>query len=226
MAIYSAGIVAGAISGKLGGIVFVQAKKNAVVRMRPATRAAISPRQQTALSRFTALQRAWADLTDAERLTWKTAASGTLSTNRLGSSSPPGAFQLYVRENSLLQLFPATALDEPPVGPRSTPPRSVVADFEASGNYNIQANPGGTALSGVFYVYGWTQCKDYFTDSPPRFVHMLTQGAPSLNSNIQDAWGAVFGPLLEDQVFTVGVRNRIAANMQSDMVIIRGTTAA
>ncbi len=226
MAIMTSGIVAGAVSGKLGGVVFVQGRKGSVVRMRPPTRAAISPRQQTSLSRFTALQQSWADLTDAERLTWKTAASATLSTNRLGSSSPPGAFQLYLRENSLLQFFPSTAITEPPVGPRSPPPDFVGAVFSASGTYNVQADPPVVFGSALFFVYGWTQCKEYFTDSPPRFVHMLTEGDVTLDVDIKDQWSAVFGPLVEGQVFTIGVRERVQSRFVSDMVIIRGTTTA
>ncbi len=226
MAIFTTGGPVGSISGKLGGIVYVQAKKQAVVRMRPAKRNAVSPRRQATLSRFVALQQHWADLTEAERLTWRTAAAATTLTNRLGRSSPPGAFQLFIRENALLQNSPAAAIETPPIGSRSSPPRAVAAVFSASGTYNVQAQPGGTALSAIFYVYGWQLCKTYHTDAPPRFVTMLKSGAASLNANIQVAWANVFGELLEDQVFTIAVRNQTAGQFISDEVIVRGVTAA
>ncbi len=216
----------GSISGKLGGIVYVQAKKQSVVRMRPAKRNAVSPRRQNALSRFVALQQAWADLTAAQRLTWRVAANATTMSNRLGKSSPPGAFQLFVRENSLLQRFPDNAIEEPPLGTRSEPPTSVAVDFEASGNYNVQANPGGASGTAVFFVFGWSQCKTYHTDTPPRFVFMDRAGASSLNVNIQAEWQAVYGPLAEDQVFTVAVANQTGSLFRSDLVIVRGITVA
>lgn len=226
MAIFTTGAIIGSISGKLGGLVFVNGKKQGVVRPRPGSPRNRSERQVNALSRFCDLQRAWADLSDDQRLTWAVTARGTQIANRLGKASPPGPFQLFVKENAKLQLGPGTLIEEPPVRPISEPPRLVVVDFEASGNYNVQANPGEGAASAIFYVYGWTQCKTYFTNTPPKFVHMLTVGAASLDRNIQTEWGAIFGPLAEDQVFTVAVSERTASNFMSTQVIVRGVTTA
>lgn len=226
MAIATLGPVVAGISGKTGGLVFVNAKKQLVVRIRPPSPQGRSLRQQNALSRFVALQRAWGDLSSAQRLTWAVSARATTLRNRLGKASPPGPFQLFVRENARLQLGGAAIMTEPPVGPSSEPPTEVVVSFSAAGNYNVQANPGGVAGSAIFYVYGWAQCKTYHTNTPPKFVHMLTTGAASLNRNIQTEWGAIFGPLAEDQVFTVAVSNQTASRFMSDRVIVRGTTAA
>ncbi len=224
MAIFSPGPIVGGISGKLGGVVFVNSKKQSVVRFRPGSPRVRSPRQQNALALFTQLQRSWEDLTDEQRQSWRSAASQTTIRNRLGHSSPPGAFQLFVRENARLRLGPGTLMEIPPAHSRSNPARLVSADFTAGGPYNVEANPGEFALSASFFVYGWTQCKTYFTNTPPKFRLLANVAAPSLNLDVQDEWEAIYGPLAVDQTFTIAVAERIAAFFISDQVIVRGTT--
>lgn len=103
MAIFRAGAVVAAISGTVGGQVFVQSAKGNVIRSTPNQVNQRTPRQllqRASLSRWLV---AWRTLTSAQRLSWNAAARVRNFPNRLGVDRQISGFNLYVKLNIVYQ---------------------------------------------------------------------------------------------------------------------------
>lgn len=115
MAIFKTGPVIASISGKLGGIVFVNTKQGKVVRKAPSHVRQRTPAQLRNRATFQASQLAWQNLTADERTQWRAAAPLYNRTNRLGVASPLSGYQFF--------LFVNRSANEEDVNPSVSPPQ-------------------------------------------------------------------------------------------------------
>lgn len=226
MAIFRTGAVVGAISGKLGGVVFVAGKGSPVVRRSPIVRTRTSPYLQTARARFYNLRRHWSTLTALQQDAWRTRARDTPHTNRLGQTSPLSGFALFIRQNTLLRNDSEDIEDEPSAAPVGPPPRITSVVFSASGGYIIAVLPPKTFDSALFYLYGWPFLRDYDSPESCRVVFLRRVFAPSANVNLRPEWEEHFGPLVENQRFCFAVATQNADFGRSAQVFVKGIVAA
>jgi len=87
-----------------------------------------TPAQQTARNNFTAASKAWAGLTDAQRLAWKNFADSHPRVNSLGTSTNLTGAQMYNAVNSLNLTAGIAQQPEPPDGSVIAPPDFSLTD--------------------------------------------------------------------------------------------------
>ena len=85
----------GSMAGSVGGSVITGGLGGPMARSRPRPTLPHSTSQQESQRHFTAVHRAWTDLSAADRLTWTTAALSASKTNRVGLTRPRSARELY-----------------------------------------------------------------------------------------------------------------------------------
>ncbi len=226
MAIYTPGPLIGAMSGKIGGMVAVQARGARVLR-RPPTR---TPRRTafkaTSDALFANIRAGWHDLTDDERSAFVTAARDFPNTNRLGETRPLSGFQLFIKINMELRLEPGSFITDAPTDGVGGPPLSVTADLQEVGDFDIGAQPPFGFGTAQFFVYGWIYCTDHAVRDAPRLVFLTKVTAASLDEDVRDEWELHFGPAATGQPFRIGVAAKVAATLRSQIVLLEGTITA
>ena len=100
MALIRLSSLIGSISGSLGPITFRNTRNGPLATKRLTRTKQRSPAQQQSDSRWTALTRAWDNLTPANRLAWSTLARQLTHTNSLGVTYPRSGFALYTQHAS------------------------------------------------------------------------------------------------------------------------------
>ncbi|KKM73427.1 hypothetical protein LCGC14_1410640 [marine sediment metagenome] len=228
MAIIRTGPLVGGISGKIGGVVFVNARRGLVARPAPRVTRPSSPFLQRSKARMHNLRRHWATLTALQQDLWNTAARDVLSTNRIGLSSPMTGFTYFIKTNKV--AFPGTfsIVDEPESLLSRDTPVSPFAAFSAAGAYSVGiANPFTPATLQI-QVYGWPFWVDHPTKSVARLVFLKEASEFGLTIVIalNPEWLAHFGPLAEGQRFSVGIKARVSASPFNPLTTIRGVVAA
>ena len=228
MAIFRTGALADAVSGAIGGMVFVSGGKSNVVRHRPIPRRPSSPFLAQSNALMYNLRRFWATLTTAQQLAWNTAAREINSTNRLGQSSPMNGFQYFIKTNkatfqATLAIFPFPAtlsqLDFA-INP--------AASFSAAGAYNVQIDNPFVMTFLRIVVHGWpfwrtTQSRDV---ARVIFLEAFTSDADPVVLNVRDSWIQHFGPLQEGQRIAVGVTSQFTHSPFASRTVLRVTVAA
>ena len=169
MAIFRPGAIVGAISGSINGATFVHGPNGAVIRNRPQRAAPKGPGIEAMQSSMNQLQTEWADLTDDQRLSWRTAATDYDRKNRLGLASPLTGHQLFLKVN--LEMHSATEpfFSTPSVNGTSEGPRSFSVALSASGDLDWLADPPQGSSIGIFISFA----RLVFTPTPPRNVSKL-----------------------------------------------------
>ncbi len=226
MAIFTPGAVVGSISGKLGGSVFVQAKKQAVVRFRPPPRLTPSQRQGDSKARFVNIQQSWRGLTSANKLAWRNAARATLNTNRLGKSSPPGGFQYFVQVNAELRNTTSNLLLAPPIGTKTRPPASISPSFTGAGLFATVVTGLEPLIEATILLSGWTQCTTVGTRAHRSFRFLAAGTGTGVIFDVTDEWDTVWGTPTVNQVFTLSAQQSRAGELLSDPIIVEGAFAA
>ncbi len=226
MAIFRTGPLAGAISGTVGGAVFVAGRGTPVIRQRPIGTKRTSPALQVVRARFSNFQRAWSDLSSSTQDAWRTLARNTNVVNRLGQAAPASGYTLFVRYNVELQGNTALEFSDPPTLGKGPIPRSVSAVFSAAGTYVINAQPPTGFGTANFYLYGNAFARDHERRGPARLVFLQFLGQASITQNVRTLWEARWGALQEDQRFVIGVASRTANTTLSQIVMARGATSA
>ena len=226
MAIFRTGALAAAISGTVGGVVFVAGAKSNVVRPRPLTRFKTSPFLADSRARLHNYRNAWRTLSTLQQQAWRTAASSFNTTNALGASSPLAGFALFIKVNSELRAIPGAIVEDPGDMSLGGVPTSVAADFSASGTYEIQANPPGGFGTAFFFVYGWPFWRDYDARGPCRLVFLESDLAASITLDLKPTWETHFGPVSVGQRICVGVAAKTGPVRRSDLVVVQDTVVA
>lgn len=204
MAIIRPGPLAGAISGKLGGLVFVAGTGTPVVRPRPAANYKSSPSLQSARSRFAQLINHWRGLTDEQKAAWAVSAANFPTTNRLGATSPTSGFLHFLDVSTRARLTGAGINDLPNTLGTAPEPLAVTGAFSVSGSYAITANSGGAGL-GQFFLYGQAFARNWPAKAAPRLRFLQSQFGSDINVDVKATWSPLFGEIQEDQQFVIGV---------------------
>ncbi len=160
MAIFKPSAILTAISGALGGQVFVQARGANVIRHRPAGKGGRSPRHEIAASAFVAVQRLWRTLSDEQRAAWRSFARDYPSTNRLGIRRPLSAYQSFVRFNIRLgQHRDGLTTPVPRVLHSTDIPASMSVTASASGDILLDFDPDAIPPDYTPLLYGATKSR-------------------------------------------------------------------
>lgn len=213
MAIIRPGPLAGAISGRLGGVVFVAGKGTPFVRPRPAPISNTSARLATRKSHFGRIVNAWSQLTDDERLQWRTAAALLKTTNRLGLSKPMPAFAYYVKTNMTGNMLGGTTSVTPPNPFIPDPPTALTLTFSVAGAYTVAATKPVAAIFISWTIFGWAFMRDSTPGDIPRPVFIDdTFSSADLSHDVKIPWTTRFGAIQAGQHFTVDIIARVSSN--------------
>lgn len=225
MAIFRTGAIVGAISGALGGVVFVAGGKSAVVRPRPVTISKDSPALAIARARLQYTRNAWSTMTDLQRAAWNTLALTIPTTNRLGVTSPTNGFHLFVRFNLQRRNTPDTLRFDAPTQGIGQPPQGFNLAFSAAGDFTINAQPPPDFGAAIYFMYGQPFWTNEPTSQPCRVVFLAQFTAPGLTFNLRPFWETRFGTMVEQQRFCAGIAAMTANTFRSEILIIRGKVA-
>lgn len=219
MAIYRPGPLVGAISGAVGGAVFVNAKGSKVVRHRPRARPPRTPtRTQTlgdgnAQSYQASIAQLWQTLTDKQRQTWGVTALQFPETNRLGQTRPLSGFQFFVRENVLRSWAGMGTIDEPPVPAIISTIDGVTLTFENGGPYNIAFTTHEPSGQPHALIYG----RPVYSTTTPRFaIQQRLIAAGVMNSsplNVHTFWTNYFQDMPTGARVMIGLRPSNSAGL-------------
>lgn len=228
MAIVKLGPIVSGISGKVGTVVFINAKQGLVLRPTPVTRHKTSDFLLRSQGRLSALRRHWATLTTLQQDTWRTAAATLSSTNRIGHTRPRTGFQYFILTNKI--VFPgAPGIVDIPFKLRDleSPINPLIVFSLTTGLSIIVDNPASPA--GMFLqVYGWPFWVNHDTKSVPRFVFLDERGSSTdpMGDTVTPEWEDHFGPVQLGQRYAIGIKAWNAPNPFHPMFVFRGTVLA
>lgn len=228
MAIIRPGPIVGAVSGTLGGVVFVAARRGFVVRPRPNRLHRTSPFLSASKSFMHNLRRHWSTLTADQQNLWNTSAALIQTTNALGLSSPINGFQYFIMTNKTAFPGPKSIVDVP----FSLQPTEFVllptVVFSVSGSYSVTAQNNNFPGFMTIQIYGWPFWRTTPSRSVARLVFLRedTQSLLVLSINVRDAWIAHFGPLSVGQQFALGIVVRAFQSPFVPRTTIRTTAVA
>lgn len=227
MAIIRPGPLAGAISGRLGGLVFVAGQGTPFVRPRPAPRHKDRKFLGSVQSYMGRLVNAWRAFDNDAKATWQTAAILVISTNRLGTSKPMTGFQYFIHANMLAIPDRNAIFTIPPPPAFINPPGSSSVAFSAAGNYVVNATgPVGITVP-IYHIFGWPFWTNQSPGQIPRPVFLKSfSGAGAKVENIRPEWEDHFGSLQEGQFFFCRLKVRSNVNPASFVIDFLETVAA
>ena len=121
------GIIVTNASGAMGGGIISSNGSGAYAKSKVKTRNKQSIAQLTQRAIVAIHSQAWRNLTEAQRLNWKTSASSFKIQNRLGIARSPSGFNLFTRSNINLAIIGETAITDPPIDSYKPPPTQMSA---------------------------------------------------------------------------------------------------
>jgi len=114
MALATPGALVGRISGDLPGCNVANTRFGPIVRAKPATPPAASPRQFEIARAYRLARSWWPALTELQRDAWRTLAANTLLPNRLAIGRHLTGQQTFIRYNFQSALMGYASIDDPP----------------------------------------------------------------------------------------------------------------
>lgn len=175
MAISAPGPIIGAISGALGGIVFVSNQQGAVIRAKGRTPSVKSQRQTRQLNKMQAARLRWQGLSDAQRTQWDASAANVIARDRLGRRHRLSGFQLYCKVNGISTLFDTSFYDTPLATFNRYDPGSITVNLSISGEYTLQ--PSILPLAGIVKGQVWI-ARPHSTKVRKSYNHWVVCGVP------------------------------------------------
>jgi hypothetical protein len=115
MALYTAGIAVGEISGKVGNVVFTRGRYGPVIRTRAIPTLVQNDYTAAARGRLSYLSQQYGDLTDAQKEAWRTWAAVNQVINRLGQAVTLQPSAAYIQLNARVLQAGGTIINVPPV---------------------------------------------------------------------------------------------------------------
>lgn len=195
MALYRASAIVAAVSGKLGGVVFVRNKGSNVVRHRPAGRGGRSIRHELAASQFVAIQRLWRTLSTDDRAAWRAFARDYPSTNRLGITRSLSPYQAFVRFN-VRSVQHDDGLHDTPTSTHSTPIATsmiTIAVFPLAAGLVLRPAAPPPNVTYIALLYGATKSVNYL---PPSYTNWRFLGLIATEGDVPfsvlDLWSAAW----------------------------------
>lgn len=228
MAIVKLGPIVSGISGKVGTVVFANAKQALVLRPTPVTRRKTSDfllRSQGFMSR---IRRHWPTLTTLQQNAWRTAAAALSSANRIGQARPRTGFQYFVLTNKV--VFPGlpSIIDNPPtLGTLESPINPVVSYSVADGLEVSVDNPESPSFLQM-QVYGWPFWVNHDTNSIPRLVFLDERSGSGdpIQDDVTSEWEEHFGGVQIGQRYAIGLKAWGSVNPFHPTFIFRGAVVA
>lgn len=208
MAIFRPGPIISAVSGNLGGLNFAYSRNSSYIRKALRRTNKHTLRQTGNRALFTYLIRAWADLTNAQRIAWNAAAVTTVFHSRLGIHRNISGFQFFTKYN--LPIFASTGLITlPPDNVARVPqPDALPYNFSASGVMSINWTQQPLPTPCTLLTYGSrplsAKTDRYFNNW--LFLAYFPSTAGPNNTNISAAWYAKLGAPIQGEVVAVKMR--------------------
>ena len=154
MAIYSPGPAVGSISGNLGGVSFANPRGSPVIRKARRPSPANAPAQRTAQTRLLIVKNAWLGLSADNQKAWRTYATNTPSSNRLGVSRQITGFQIFLKIHLTRFNFNTTILTDPPVNFTRQPIHSFSLVSSISTGIDVLFTDDNPTSGRTAYAYG------------------------------------------------------------------------
>jgi hypothetical protein len=224
MAIFSGSAITGSISGKVGGIVFANAKGSKVARKRPKMpKRAQRTNYPGAGSPQTALQKCvvfWQGMSSADRAAWSTLAQQHPQPNRLGQSRPLTGFQLFLQWNLTTWVGVGVPRGDAPTNGAVDNFLTFTPTFEAGGPFNIAYTyQTGSAAQG-FLIYGRTLFKNYQPkfQLPLRVVALYVVAPGGSPINVYPEWIAALPEPVTGQTVQIGARSVAFDYLRSPLI--------
>ncbi len=147
------GIAVSQMSGSVGGVTASRNRGGQYFRLRAIPTNPSTPSQESVRAIMASQSQAWADLTDAQRASWKAWASENPVTNALGNSISLSGHQAFVQINSRLDLIDNATLTVPPVlnAPLALDSLTLSADIGA-GNVDLTFAASPLAADTVLWI--------------------------------------------------------------------------
>jgi len=138
MAIFTSGGAVGQISGRVGGLVYSHNRGGPYIRNGTIPTLVTSDEAINAKARMTAQSQRWDNLTDTQRLSWKTWAASNPVVNRLGKQVIVGANAAFVGINTRCNLAGQALIDDPPIADPPLALASITLTLDiGAGNFQI-----------------------------------------------------------------------------------------
>lgn len=205
---FTPGPAISAASGSIGGTVFSRNRFGAYTRTRAIPITSTTIYAQNAKAILSAQSQAWAGLTAAQRLAWKSWAQTHPVTDNLGQSQNLTGHQAYVQINSRLDFSGGTLLALPPVADAPDALTSLTATFDiGTGDFEVVFTPTplptGVAL--------WSQAAVVSSAGVTYIKNLLKQvdiqaAASTSPVDLQSAIETRFGPLQVGQAVHIWCR--------------------
>ena len=153
--IFTPGIAVSQLSGSVGGTTASRNRGGQYFRNRAIPTNPSSPAQESVRAILASLSQAWADLTTAQRASWKAWSSENPVINALGASISLTGHQGFIQINSRLDLTNDTLLTAPPVAnaPLALDTLTLAADIGA-GNFDLTYTATPLAASVELWIEG------------------------------------------------------------------------
>lgn len=191
------GAMVGQASGSVGSTTASHNRYGTYMRRRAIPVISTTTAAMNAKARFGQMSSAWGDLTDAQRLAWKTWAQSNPIIDRLGDAQILDGHAAYVQINTRLNQAGTAALTVPPLGSAPTALTTYAATYDiGAGTSTLVYTPSPIGAANRL----WLQAA--VLDNPARnyvrnllrVVHISAVNAAS-PYDYQSAVEAVFGPL-------------------------------
>jgi hypothetical protein len=162
MALFLPSPLVGAISGKVGGCTFVAGGRGRRVQGPASCPRRRSLAQTMARSRMHWARRAWGQLTDAQRTSWRLAAAGYGRTDRLGQERAYTGFELFVLVNLGQYGWAGTVVTSPPAVVFGASPRLIQWRAATDGYMTVRVQLPGVSYPWRFRAWAATQSESVF----------------------------------------------------------------
>lgn len=198
----NAGLAAG-ISGRLGGVEFVQGPRGSYIRKAQLKVRRSSERAHDVRARTSLAISAWHDLTDDDKEAWDRAAAENAIANRLGIRRFLTGYQVYLRStmNSRKAIPTFPTLPAELFAPPSPPTITLTFDITKT---LISYVSVATATTQFGSIFGWPTFSPNKRRNPPQYKWVVdrTFNLGTDNMNIQSEWLEIFGPgTIGEQMF-------------------------
>lgn len=206
MALIRTSAIVGSISGSIGGVTFVNARRGVVARHRPNKTKPSSASLLEQQAYFANVTRAWSTLTVEQRSAWNALAVDQPQTNRLGITSAPTGFQIFTRFNLYRLRLNSTLLLDPPENIVGYRPVILDLIFLDNPFYQVRTTIDGAIALEFFLIYG---ARHFSTVIPAHIANwrlLATGGAapgPVIGANITSAWLETFGEMELGEAYSV-----------------------
>jgi hypothetical protein len=219
MAIIRFSPLIGGISGALGGLVFSASPQGAVVKHRALKLQKTSARAFESAALAINVTRAWANLSDEQRIQWNFAASHAHKKNRLGVQRAQSGYTLFMSANLKRRNFTVdrAILEEPDPDPPLTV-TAISVNFEDGGPYSLSYTQSGAPFLPQLLVYGSRSFRANNT-AGFSFERLVFRGSGGVSgANVFTSWSNALGEL------ELGERFRVRLELEGTTAFANGPT--